>query len=197
MHRIIMSQRSIFFLLFLFTASAAFGQKWFMGTVVLESENTIRGEISYRPETDVIFLKAGDASMVLTAFRVKYFTIADGQAGADRMFISRMDSVGVATAYRFYEVVVHGAINVLRQQHKFWYSLHREATDYNYFVVIQDRIMPMIEFRRYIFPNLKASSENLQEFAKKNKINRQSTNDVIAFIEYYNDVHSGFASVRR
>jgi hypothetical protein len=181
--------------LFFCMGTEIFGQEWYKGTVTLTNQKVIPGEIAYWAGRDAIFLKSGDATVVFPAFRIRSFSFYDDEAEGERRFVTLLDSIGAATMYQFYEVVLEGPISVLRQQHAFWYSLHLETIDFDYFVMMDERLIPMSKFRRHVYPSLKRSSASIRDFARQNRINLFSINDTVELIEYYNNERSGVASL--
>jgi len=178
--------------------STAEAQTWFKGTVILPDSKVLSGQLSYQPNTDVIFVKMGgkEAVMVFPAFRVQSFSYFDTDAQVTRRFVPLKMQKGGGQSYQFYEVVVDGYISVLRQQLELWYTLRQATIEYDYFVVTEENLMPMNIFRRQVYPTLKKSSESLRNFARKNRINPYDVDDTIRFIRFYNAERSGLASAR-
>ena len=185
---------SLFVVLFL--AHGASGQEWFRGSVLLQNGNVLKGEISFWTGRDAILLSEGNAMMAIPAFRIQSLSFYDEEAEIQREFVTMPSTRGAATTYQFYEVVVHGTISVLRQQHLYWYSLRIQMSDYDYFIVKDDLFMPISKFRRELYPDLKRTSSTLADLVMRERLNLYNIEDNIRFIEYYNEQHTGIASIR-
>jgi hypothetical protein len=175
----------------------ATAHEWFKGSVLLANETVISGEITYPADEEVLFLKIGDnedAMMVIPAFRILSFSFYEKESSSKRTFVTFRNSIGSATVYQFYEVLTEGIISVLRKQQNLWYSFRTEKTEFDYFVLINEEIIPMKRFRWHIYPALRKSSPELRDFAKRNRINIMNMPDVIRFVNYYNNAQPAMAS---
>jgi hypothetical protein len=190
--------RCLIFLLFLNTMNAS-AQEWFKGSVILANENIISGELTYRPGGDALFLRVGekDPMMVIPAFRVKSFAIHEDGADTERKFVTFRNTQGPATNYQFYEVVTAGTITLLRSQQNLWYSFRTEALEFDYFVLIDEKMMSLKTFRWHVYPSLKKSSSLVRDFVRKNRINIFNADDTLLFIRYFNFEQRAMASAQR
>jgi hypothetical protein len=68
--------------------------------------------------------------------------------------------------------------------------------DYDYFVMMDEKIIPMNKFKRHVYPSMKQSSTTLSDFVAKNKISLSNYKDTMRIIEYFNNEQSGLASTR-
>jgi hypothetical protein len=195
-----MFSRIAIILLFSATGVYAESYQWYKGSVVLANEKVIAGEITYRPDDNVVLLKKGtdeDAMMIFPAFRIASFSFYDDEANAQRTFATFLNYVGSARVYEFYEILEEGIIGVLRKQQNLWYSFRTQTVDFDYFVLIDEKIIPMKTFRWRIYPALKKSCPELRDFAKRNRINIFNMPDVIRFLNYYNAAQPALASNTR
>jgi hypothetical protein len=179
--------RCLIFLLFLNTLNAS-AQEWFKGAVVLANENVVSGELTYRPGGDALFLRVGEKEpmMVIPAFRVKSFSFREDGADTERKFVTFRNTHGAATSYQFYEIVAAGTITLLRSQQNLWYSFRTETLEFDYFVLIDGKMMSLKTFRWHVYPSLKKSSALVRDFVRKNKINIFNVDDTLLFIRYFN-----------
>jgi hypothetical protein len=192
-----MGLRIAIILLFLATGLHAESYQWYRGSVVLANEKIIEGEITFRPDDNVVLLKKGvddQAMMVIPAFRVVSFSFYDDEIKTERRFVTFLNHVGPAKLYEFYEVIEEGIIGVLRKQQNLWYSFRTQTTEFDYFVLIDEKIIPMKTFRWRIYPALRKSSSEVRDFVKRNRINIFNMPDVIRFCNYYNAAQPALAS---
>jgi hypothetical protein len=193
---------SMFFritIILLFSATSLYAESypWYKGSVVLSNEKVIAGEIAFSPEDNVVLLKKGtddEAMMVIPAFRVVSFSFYDEEISTERRFITFLNREGPARVYEFYEVLEEGIIGVLRKQQNLWYSFRTQTVDFDYFVLIEEKIIPMKTFRWRIYPSIKKSSSEIRDFVKRNRINIFNMPDVIRFCNYYNAAQPAMAS---
>jgi hypothetical protein len=175
------------FLVFPFQEMYASDPLWHQGSLVLKSEEVIRGEIAVETDHDVILYRRGNELMVYPAHKVKSFYYYDGDDNVNRKFISVQQTIGAFTTHQFFEVVVYGEVNVLRRQRLLPYSIHQEVIDYEYFVQKDEVLLQLRKFKRKVYPQLLVScEEKLTNFVRENKLNLTRSPHVIRIVEYYN-----------
>jgi hypothetical protein len=117
---------SILFLTLFIAAGDTRAQQWYDGAVVLSDQRVVIGAIS-RQSRDLILVKNAKGVAVYPAHRVTSFRYFDGPQNINRKFIS--GSTSQTGPLRFFEVVVEGRINVLREQLVFSETMNEEASD--------------------------------------------------------------------
>jgi hypothetical protein len=182
-------------LLVMLCAASGYGQQWNKGQVKLKNGKVMLGEISYEYGQDAIMLKVADGTMVIPAFKLNEFSFREGKYNNERRFKPVHYSKGAAKVYEFYEVVIEGAMSLLKQQQSVWYSGRQEVVVYDYYVLKDDELMPINEFRRHVYPSLKKASPSLKEFVKQNKLRASNIDHNIKVIVFYNQAVSASASL--
>jgi hypothetical protein len=84
-----------------------------------------------------------------------------------------------------FEIVVHGEVGVLRKQ-KNRFSSPTDALDYTYYVSYRDDVVLLRKFGKKIYPQLKSSMENLDDFVSANHLREYDSSNSITIIEFYN-----------
>jgi hypothetical protein len=178
----------LFLFSFLLSGSLlAQAEDWYQGSLVLKSQETLKGEISIKYDYDVVLFRKGNELTVYPAHKVQSLYFYDDVTERNRQFVSLQLLFGAATLHQFYEVLLDGYVSVLRRQHIVWYSVHLDTIDYDYYVKKDDVLTVMYKFKRRVFPDLERSSrEDLSAFIRKNKLSRTRLDDVIRIIDHFN-----------
>jgi hypothetical protein len=173
--------------LFLLCSSILYAEDWYQGSLVLKSQETLKGEIAIHLDHDVVLYRKGDVFAVIPAHKVKSFYIYDEEQESNRQFISLQQTLGAATVHRLYEVLLDGHVKILRKQQTAWYSIHFDAIEFDYFIAKDDELTALHKFRRKVFPGMvRTSSDNFQTFIHKNKLSVHRLDDLIRIIDHYN-----------
>jgi len=89
------------------------------------------------------------------------------------------------TVHRLYEVVLTGAIRVLRKQIGQLFGAD-DANDFNYFVLYENTLTKLRKFRRLIYPKIIKQSKQLLAYVKRDKLNPNQAGNAIKIIQHYN-----------
>lgn len=170
------------------TSVNAKSSKWYEGTVVLNDEKMLVGEISLEPTNDFISLRAGGTVVMYAANKIHSFYFFDAEQSTNRKFLSLKDVDPTKNKNHFYEVVLRGKVNILRQQKP---GVEQEANtnfaNFNYYVRMDNRLTNLSEFRKHIFPLLLQSrNDQIITFIYQNKLNPNSPDNAIKIIDFYN-----------
>ena len=167
---------------------ASFAEEWFQGSVVLKSKSVLRGEISVKHGYDVVFFRVSDQVSVIPAFKIAYVNMYDEDLEAERRFVSLNIGVGASRSFQFFELLVDGEVSILRRELNVWYSIHVDLTDYEYFVLFNDEILPLHKFRKKVFPSMLDKSQGaLQQYVKSNQLSAKTLDDILDMSQYYNN----------
>lgn len=181
------SRAFIFFILAITFSLVARADDWYPGSMVLKSGKVLRGQISVNYEHDVVLFRLGNADMVYPAHKVRSFTIMDAAGEARRSFISLQLSIGPATMYRFYEIILNGNISVLRRQRVVWYSVHMDEETFDYFVHNGNEVTSLQIFKRKVLPvMLRAQETELASYVRQHHLSKHKLPHLIRIINYYN-----------
>jgi hypothetical protein len=198
--------KAIGLLVVLMCAQAAAAQEWPFelwhdGKVVLESGDTLKGAIKYDFQNDVIQLNQQNKVEAYTARKVLFYEIFDATVKRYRQVFSLpYSATGGYKAPVFFELLEDGKITLLCREALeyrtvsspyFFYGAHtRLVLVYKFFVMRENgTIFPMENPKRTDWLNLMGRfSDEVQEYAKKNKLNFEEKYDLMRIIAYYNSL---------
>jgi hypothetical protein len=164
-------------------------QEWVSGSVVLKDNEVLVGEISKRPVHELILVNSQEGIKVLPANHISYYRFYDEQENINRQFLS-VKSNDIFGSHRFYEIVIQGKVKVLRKYHKRseFMELH-EAKDFDYFVLLDEQLIPLTSFKRKILPRLQSQHPvEISAFLSMNKLELQSMKVAFEIIHFYNKI---------
>ena len=160
---------------------------WFEGIVLLKDNKLLRGEISVRPDCDVVLFRIGEIEMVYPAHRIVSLSFFDDDLGERRTFISVLNEAGAARAYELYEVVLDGEISILRKELSSWQSYYLEVEDFAYFAFMNNELMDLKTFRRRAYKRLlKDNAADIDEYVRENHLNPNTFMDMVRVINKIN-----------
>lgn len=158
---------------------------WYKGSVVLSNQQVVVGDISVYPTHHLIMFRTQEGTTVLPASKLESFFFYDAAANVNRKFISRTDQESILHQHQLYELVLTGAIPVLRKQ-----VLSSEgsddADDFNYFVLFENALIELRKFKRQVYPKIIRESEELLAFVKGNNLDPAKPGNAVKIIRQYN-----------
>ncbi|CAN5383436.1 hypothetical protein BH09BAC3_BH09BAC3_14010 [soil metagenome] len=170
------------FIAFTFLAGQTFAQKdtWHRGVVVTSENAVITGELFFHAMEDVLVIRHDSVTRVLCAATIRSFNVYDQSANINRKFISLSDKNEFGRK-RIYEVVVNGAVPVIRR-------LKSEAgydndDEYLYYFIQDGEIKSLRKFRSELYPDVHTK---LAVEEKNFHLNPNRMADAIRFIMLYN-----------
>lgn len=197
--------RNVMFLtltLFAFKANSqdwAF-ELWHDGKLVLEAGDTLRGQIKYDLQQDLIQYKKGESvAEAFTARKVVYFEIFDNTVRRYRQFFSL--PYAALTSYKapvFFELLQEGKITILCRE-----ALEYKTVSSPYMVGSYTRLVLV---NRYYFLNERGDitefggkkselldmmgkkSDEVEKFVRLNRLKYDEKYDLARIIEYYNSL---------
>jgi hypothetical protein len=152
---------------------------------VLTSGKVIVGKMVIDPFLDVVLFEENDKRMVYPAHKVRSLYYYDGAADINRRVVSLKENSALHDHYQLFEIVVHGEVSVLRKQ-KTRFSNPSDALDFTYYVSYLDDVVLLRKFGRKIYPQLRASMDELDDFVAVNHLREYDSSNSIAIIEFYN-----------
>lgn len=176
-----------FFVLLLFTIeSNAQSLKWHEGAIVLASGKVVIGNISIEPMHDLVLLKKEGNPTVYPAHKIRSLYFYDRDANINRRFIVHHERQAFVRHDLLYEVVLQGAITVVRRQQSRW-GHPSDATDFAYYCKQGDQLATLHKFSRKIYPELlNGDDKRLNGFIRENRLFAATDANLIRIIEYYN-----------
>ncbi len=199
--------------LFFISAESAFSQDfpseiWHNGKVVLINGDTVKGDIKYDFQNDLIQLNANGILKTYGARKLFYFDIFDEMAGGHRYFYSL--PYKVHSDYEtpiLFEVLFEGNISLLAREEIVTENV--SASQYNYYYY------PMSPYNNYTrerlaykfyfleeggeirYYNLKKNdllaifgkhSKQINQYMKKNRLKHDELRDLVRITSYYNAI---------
>lgn len=165
---------------------------WYNGSLVLKSNEVLKGKISVEAAHDMILFRQDGRLMVYTADKIQSVFFYDADENINRKFISFTQKINSFSASYLYEVVAFGEIKILRKLLFPSADPKDNKNSYHYFVLAQNELITFNKFRTKVFPNLLKVSESLSEFIRESRFNPNLTGDIIKIVEHYNnEVRSG------
>ena len=163
--------------------------KWNQGVIVMPDGKVRQGELAFQVSEIVLFRVAGEVT-VFPANKIRSFRYYDPEQNINRKFVSRTSSLKRTSS--FYEVVVLGEVSVMRRfnQHVITSREKSDLDDYDYFVCLQENLVPLKQFRNKVYPNLLTSSSQIEMQIKANHLNPNRQGDAIQIIQLYNKATS-------
>jgi hypothetical protein len=189
-----------YFFLFLIAASSSVqafdSPEWYRGSIVLSNEEVITGEVAIHAKQDVVLFRNEGMLTVYPAHKIQKVFFYDQRADINRKFVSLVSDGYGYHQFKIYEIVLYGEVTVLRKEKKFsdWDS----PKDFNYFILQNQKIVPIKYFKRKIFPSLIAKDQfAVVSFVNDEKLNPNSLADIIQIIAYYNKAEATQNSLAR
>jgi hypothetical protein len=159
--------------------------RWHSGAVVLQSKKVVTGEVAVQLACNVILLREGAQVSVYPAHKILSAYYYDPEENINRKFIS-INKTNVVAATQLFEIVLSGNIQVLRK------SINDDSTSeivdaaqYKYFLYHDKEILAIRKFRTKFYAEL-ARNSALAKFVHVNRLNPNSTADVLRIVDFYN-----------
>ncbi|MDN4165234.1 hypothetical protein QWY31_06965 [Cytophagales bacterium LB-30] len=204
--------RPVFFLLFfLFFFSKGYSQEfpteiWHEGMLVLESQDTLRGNIKYDIKGDIVQINIGNTIQTYSSRKILFFEIFDRTANRYRYFYSLPYYVNenYKTSILF-EVLYEGELSLLCREELIqetvpaytyayrssgYYSRYRMVYEY-FFLGESGTIERYSEKKKDLLYRLRKYQYEIKQYIKSNRLRYDSKSDLIKIVEYYNELLSG------
>lgn len=182
-----MKLRVFLLVIILQISTSGSAKDWFEGVVFLKDKKVLRGEISVRPDCDVVLFRIGEIEMVYPAHRIVSLSFFDDDLKEKRTFISILTEAGAVRAYELYEVVIDGEISILRKELSSWQSYYLEVEDFAYFAFLNDELLDLKTFRRRVYKKLlKDHAADIDEYVRAHNLSPYSFMDMVRVINKIN-----------
>lgn len=185
-----------------FAASAQWAfELWHEGKVVLETGDTLRGQVKYDLQQDVIqFTDKKGTVEALTARKVLLCEIFDKTEGQYRQFYSLPYST--SSGYRtpvFFELIGEGKLTVLARERlenqtmnsPYYYGgmYSRTVLVNQYYLLKENGSITEISTRKSDFLDLFGKhTDHMNDYMKDNKLRLDEKRDLVTIIKYYNSL---------
>jgi hypothetical protein len=175
----------------LFSIDACAASSWVQGSIVLNDEQVLVGEISVEEKYDVVLFRNQDKIVVYPAHKVQSVWLYDASSNMNRKFVSIKNSSTTFHAYQLYEVVILGEITLLRKEISDVAATKEEhdAFGYKYLVQYKGELSALKKFRTAIYPKIRdVAGVEMHAYIKMNKLNPNNGSNVVRIIQYYNQM---------
>jgi len=194
----------IFFLVLL--TSVVYSQRfpsdfWHEGKMVLEDGDTLRGNIKYDLQNDLLQLESNNRLESFTARKVLFFEIFDKTIKRYRQFYSLpYTTSGQYKAPVFFELLSEGKITLLCREALeyrnypstfYYYGSTTRLVLVNKFFLLKDNgtIEPFIGKRSDFIDLLGNQGEPVEKYMKGNKLNVDDKYEFAQIVSYYNSLY--------
>lgn len=199
--------KRLVFLSLLFIASVCYGQQtnnfsfehWHKGYLILEGGDTLKGQVKYNLQADLVQFQNQNQIETFTARKVVFIEIFDALTHEYRRFFSLPYAAqGGYKSPVFFELLAEGEMTLLsretleyRTYSSFYYygSYTRLVLVFKYYLL--DRNGEIKEFVGkksdwlYAMGN---KGDNVQKYAKSNRLDFDVKSDLTKIVEYYNSL---------
>ena len=194
----------IFFLVLL--TATAYSQRfpsdfWHEGKMVLEDGDTLRGNIKYDLQNDLLQLEANNRLESFTARKVLFFEIFDKTIKRYRQFYSLpYTTSGQYKAPVFFELLSEGKITLLCREALeyrnypssfYYYGSTTRLVLVNKFFLLKDSgtIEPFIGKRSDLIYLMGNKGEPVEKYMKTNRLNVDDKYEFAQIVSYYNSLY--------
>jgi hypothetical protein len=173
---------------------------WHDGKVVLDSGDTLRGNVKYDLQSDLIQFQKEEKLESFSARKVLYFEIFDATVKRYRLFYSLpYSSAGQYKAPVFFELIEEGKLTVLcrealeyRTQSSpfYYYGTYTRLVLVNKYFILQEngKIEEFINKRNDWYEMMGNKAEEVRKYAKSNKLDITEKYELAQIINYYNSL---------
>jgi len=174
---------------------------WHDGKMVLESGDTLKGNLKYDLQTDILQLQVNNRNESFTARKVLYFEIFDQTVKHYRQFYSL--PFALTAGYKapvFFELLEEGKITLLCREALeyrtvnsmyFYYpaAYTRLVLVYKYFLLQENGEIKDFTDKKSNWLSLMGNkAEEVEKFAKSNRLNFEDKEELVKIIAYYNSL---------
>jgi hypothetical protein len=173
---------------------------WHAGKMVLDTGDTLRGNLKYDLTADILQLQIEKRLESYTARKVLFFEIFDETVSRYRIFYSLpYAQAGLYKAPVFFELLQEGKLTVLCRESieyrttssPYFYGSYSRLVEVNkYFILKEDGTITEYKGKKNdwydLMPNKKSEVER---FAKDNRLSLEEKYELSRVIEYYNSLY--------
>ncbi len=173
---------------------------WHSGRAVLDSGDTLRGTLKYDMSNDILQVEVDKKLESFTSRKVLYYEIFDETVKRYRSFYSLPYSQGAQYKVpTFFELLEEGKLTVLCRElleyrttaSPFFYygSVSGPVLVYKYFLLKENGELDEFRGKKNDWLDMmRPKSDDVERFAKKNRLNFDDKYELGRIIEYYNSL---------
>lgn len=158
--------------------------KWNKGCIVDTKGRVIGGEVSHQ-SVDLVLFRSNNKVMVYNPYHVKSFSYFDEELKISRKFSSA--KIESNRTSQFYEVVVRGDVQVIKVMKSRGLLTGRpEGFSVEYMIKWQNNLVPLIDFKKEIYPELIERCPLLKQFSEEQRFSQSHLKGIISIVYMYN-----------
>lgn len=173
---------------------------WHEGKIVLESGDTLKGDIKYNMQTDVLQYQANNKVEAFTARKVLYCEIFDNTVKRYRQFYSLpYNTSGGYRAPVFFELLAEGKLTLLSRESLeyrtynssfYYYGNYTRLVLVNKYYLLQEKgdIVEFNDKKGDWLDKMGNYADEVQKYVKKNRLEFDNKYDLAKIVEYYNSL---------
>ncbi|MEQ8423431.1 MAG: hypothetical protein RIA63_01895 [Cyclobacteriaceae bacterium] len=172
---------------------------WHEGKLVLEKGDTLHGSIKYDMQTDLVQLRVNDSYESFTARKLLFLEIFDNTVKRyRRMYTLPYNTSGEYKAPVIFELLEEGKITLLCREaleyktisSAFYYNTYSRLVIVNKYFLLQENgnIVPFEGKRSDWLDLMSKRKEEVQKFAKANRLDFDEKYELSRIIAYYNSL---------
>lgn len=174
---------------------------WHTGKTVLDSGDTLRGNLKYDLKNDILQVDLNNKLESYTARKVLFFEIFDETVKKYRLFYSLpYSTAGQYKAPIFFELLVEGKLTVLCRESfeyrttsspLYYYGTYSRIVLINKYYLLKEN-GDIIEFqgkKNDWFDQMQSKKSEVAKYAKTNRLDMDEKYDLARVIDYYNSLY--------
>lgn len=188
----------LFYICVLLSIDSYAERSWYHGSLVLNDQSVLAGEISVESRYDVVLFRHENVVDVYPAHKIQLIRFYDARLEVNRKFISLRGSSTFFQAYQLYEVVVSGEVSLLRREATdvAVTKEEHEALGYRYLVRYKGELSSLKQFRSKVYPKIRhIPGVELPSYLKANHLNPNNESNAVRIIQYYNQAIGSIGDV--
>lgn len=175
---------------------------WHAGKAVLDSGDTLRGNIKYDMQSDILQIQIENKLESFTARKILFFEIFDGTVKRYRNFYSLpYSAAGQYKVPIFFELMTEGDVTLLCREaleyrtstSPFYYygTYSRLVLVYKYFILRDNGNIEEFKGKKNDWYDLMRKKQSeVEQFVKSNKLDLDDKYELQRVVEYYNSLFS-------
>ncbi len=195
----------IFGLIFLNALSFAQAQQypfefWHEGKIVLETGDTLKGQVKYDLQSDLLQFESNKRFESYTARKVLFFEIFDGTVKNYRQFYSLpYSTAGEYKAPVFFELLAEGKLTLLSRERLefrtynsgfYYYNTYTRMVLVNKYFLLREngQIEEYLGKKSDWLELMGNKAEDVEKYAKANRLNFDNKSELARIVSYYNSL---------
>lgn len=173
---------------------------WHPGKMVLDTGDTLKGNLKYDLQTDIVQVQIGEKLESYTARKILYFEIFDNTVKRYRVFYSLpYATAGQYKAPVFFELIAEGDLTLMCRESVeyrttsspyFYYgSISRLVLVYKYYVLRENGSIEEFKGKKNDWLDLmRKKRDEVEQFMKANRLDMDDKYELQRTVEYYNSL---------